>query len=208
MAASSLGVRSGSQRSVAKIESESIAFSLPKRIWALVALQMSAFSHLRHPRSAVATPAPVTPQLNGSAQSCSSSGREERTETTVPTSAATEESRKLKFMADALSSPWPAQEAFFIEPDLQEALDWVAARSPDEVMRAREEIICAIEARAAHLRASGAVEAWMSEADDILRGVAAGVNGPLLEELASITDYHDAGSIGIPAAYLMEYGYT
>ena len=64
-----------------------------------------------------------------------------------------------------------------------QAIEWEAARAEDGARRARDEMMAALREANWRLRSSGACEAWLAGADVRTRDVAAGVNGPLFEQL-------------------------
>ena len=106
------------------------------------------------------------------------------------------EALKLRFMSQALDTSWPADSnSQQFEPELQQCLAWISERSPASVMKEREEIMQCIEARAAELRASGAVDTWFQGADEQVRAVSASVHGPLLAELAQAVSFHDCACV-------------
>ena len=80
--------------------------------------------------------------------------------------------------------------------DVTEAARWTIQRSSGAVMRAREQIIQRIEARAAGLRREGAVERWMANASSDVARVAEGVNGPLFSELLREAEWVDQDVVG------------
>ena len=58
---------------------------------------------------------------------------------------------KLRFTLDALAQPDPFQQSVQLEPDVLRALDWMAARTPAQAMKDREQIVAELEARTAYL---------------------------------------------------------
>ena len=85
--------------------------------------------------------------------------------------------------------PLPAQVA--------DALDWCSSRPPEQRVAAREATIRHIERHAAALKNSGEVESWFRGADEIMRAVSDGVNGPLLEHLAKESGFHDLEAVSL-----------
>ena len=75
-----------------------------------------------------------------------------------------------------------------------EALDWQAARSPQEVMQQREEMISQLELANEELRSSGKSAHWFQGCDETTKKVAEGVNGYLLEELLIASKYCDVAA--------------
>ena len=64
-----------------------------------------------------------------------------------------------------------------------QAIEWEAARAEDVARRARDEMMAALREANRRLRSSGACAAWLAGADERTQDVAAGVNGPLFEQL-------------------------
>jgi hypothetical protein len=103
---------------------------------------------------------------------------------------------KVRFVTNAARS----KEAVFdkqavLDKDLLGALEWSAARSAQEVRRARESVICAIERLGEKFVNSGEVDRWFCEADEGVRSVSKCVNGPLFELLAKKAAYEDSECI-------------
>lgn len=98
---------------------------------------------------------------------------------------------KLDFFHDARRRPSPCKDAE-LDAAVASNLQWVAGQTPEEVIAQRERIIVSIEKLAEHIVQSGQCEAWFASADAATRKVASGVNGPLLQHLAEITQYKDA----------------
>ena len=76
-----------------------------------------------------------------------------------------------------------------------QAINWIAARSPEVIIEKREAMIASIEAADAALRASGLQKVWFGDADATLLAVAGGCNGHLLEQLLVASDYHDVACV-------------
>ena len=110
---------------------------------------------------------------------------------------------KLRFTLAALAQSDPSQQAVQLEPDVLRALDWMAARTPEQAMKDREQIISELEARAAYhwyaslcmcrlpgwvsppsfCRSSGACDRWKAEcASKSVGAVSETVCGSLLHE--------------------------
>ena len=64
-----------------------------------------------------------------------------------------------------------------------QAIAWEAARAEDVARRARDDMMAALREANRRLRSSGACAAWLAGADVRTQDVAAGVNGPLFEQL-------------------------
>ena len=113
---------------------------------------------------------------------------------------------KLRFMSEALQQPWPVADTGILDNDVQECLNWMASRSPQQIMAERETVMRDIENRAAVLRNNGAVDAWFKNSDDHVRRVSADVSGPLLAELASACQYHGQECVDFCRAGAPLYG--
>ena len=87
------------------------------------------------------------------------------------------------------SSPFESRTA--LPQDVLDAARWSLARSPAEVVRRREQIMCKIEKAAAELRESGQVANWAKRATPSVARVAEGVNGPLFEKLLKLAGWCD-----------------
>ena len=106
----------------------------------------------------------------------------------------------------ALKAPSPFLKQTRLDQDLQQAIEWIAARSATQVLhlccgmlcfawaqrqvkQEREQVISAIEEAGQELWKSGAVANWYADADRQVAAVSRTVNGPLLEYLAEVHDY-------------------
>ena len=89
----------------------------------------------------------------------------------------------------------PFERAKTPDKDLAKAIEFCAApeRSSSETIKGRNDTIELIEALGKKYKAEGTCEKWFEGADPVVRQVSATVNGPLMEELARIIDYHDPG---------------
>jgi hypothetical protein len=74
-------------------------------------------------------------------------------------------------------------------------LQWIASKTSAEVRVFREDVMCALETAGAQMCASGACRAWLGSCDDVTRGVAGGVNGPLFTQLLQATEYVDVDCV-------------
>ena len=72
---------------------------------------------------------------------------------------------------------------------VQEAIAWEARWSASEAVEKRRKMLGALRAANECLRRAGDTQAWFRQADKRVRGVAAGVNGPLFEQLLKETRY-------------------
>lgn len=105
---------------------------------------------------------------------------------------------KLRFALEAVRS----DEAVFdpevkLRCELEDVQKWLAARSAKEVRAERMRVIEKIERMATLLSERGDAHAWFEKADAELRGVAAGVNGPLLVALAELAGFCDVECIDL-----------
>ena len=97
----------------------------------------------------------------------------------------------LQHTLDAVASGNPVEQQFQLEGCLVEALEWQAARSPKQIMEEREAVICALEDACARMFKSGLVADWYAGCDENIKTLCRVVNGPLLEQLAKITQHCD-----------------
>ena len=81
--------------------------------------------------------------------------------------------------------------------DLEAAIQWTARREPEEVNRSRLHIIEEIESVATILCKAGSCADWLSSADPVVAKFCGEVNGPIMETLAKICDYHDAAAVDL-----------
>ena len=81
-----------------------------------------------------------------------------------------------------------------LDPDVVEAIEWQAERTPTEVIQQREAMIQKLEEANAALWRSGKCVKWFERCDDITRGVSKGVNGYLLQELLSASHHFDVAA--------------
>ena len=89
----------------------------------------------------------------------------------------------------------PFSSTVVLHADIIAAIEWQAARSADEVMQAREKVVCEIEALGARLWANGTVAGWYRGCDGAIARVSATVNGPLLEMLCAAARHGDPACI-------------
>ena len=118
--------------------------------------------------------------------------------------AALGESAKFDFTRDAVGICYDsARDASFFEKpvvldaSIHAAVAWAAATPPAVKARERERALDNLARRAQQLVASGRAEAWFAGAADTVRRVAATVNGPLCEALASELQYHDPECVNL-----------
>jgi hypothetical protein len=72
-----------------------------------------------------------------------------------------------------------------------QAIEWQAERTPAEVMQQREEMMSKLEEANAAMWESGKRAEWFQRCDGITKGVSAGVNGYLLQELLCASGHCD-----------------
>ena len=78
-----------------------------------------------------------------------------------------------------------------------QAVDWIAARSPEQEMAQREEMICKLEEANSVMWSSGVCRRWFEDSDDHIRAVAGGANGPLFEELLRASRHVDPECVSL-----------
>ena len=100
----------------------------------------------------------------------------------------------VSFMTEALHSPNVFDETEKVHDLNNVASVSIAGKDVVRIREDREATINAIEAAAQSFHAAGWCKAWLSNCDPAVRGVSATVNGPLCEQLAEATGYHDCGS--------------
>ena len=98
---------------------------------------------------------------------------------------------KHDFLATALSKEVNFDASLPLDVELIQALDWMADRTPSEIMQEREQIMQDLEARASQLVSDGCAGDWLSESDPYIKVISKDVNGPMLEHMASQTEFHD-----------------
>ena len=82
-----------------------------------------------------------------------------------------------------------------IPADVDAALAWQAARTPEQVINEREHIMSTLEAVGRRMWQDGSCQRWMHGADETIACVAKSVNGPLLEDLCKAAAYEDAACL-------------
>ena len=89
----------------------------------------------------------------------------------------------------------PFDQAKALDHDLIQAIEYCASpeRSSSETIAGRKSTIELIEALGRKFKEDGTCDKWFKGTDPDVRQVSATVNGPLMEELARIIDYHDPG---------------
>ena len=75
------------------------------------------------------------------------------------------------------------------------AINWEAELTEDQVVQRREAMIAKLEEADSHMRRSELAVDWFTEVDSGVRGVAGAVNGELLEQLATLTEFRDKGAV-------------
>ena len=97
----------------------------------------------------------------------------------------------LDFIKAALASDISFECSPSLSQEVMDALAWMESRSQEQIVCEREAMLCGLERHAEQLVKSGACSAWLNEADPYIKVISESVNGPLLEELARATLYHD-----------------
>ena len=82
-----------------------------------------------------------------------------------------------------------------IPADVDAALAWQAARTPEQVINEREHIMSTLEAVGRRMWQDGSCQRWMHGADETIVCVAKSVNGPLLEDLCKAAAYEYAACL-------------
>ena len=72
-----------------------------------------------------------------------------------------------------------------------EILEWIAARSVEQVNEYRVRTMDEIQKLAEHYIKTGEAQGWTEQGDDITQRIAKEVNGPLMEKLARRTGFDD-----------------
>jgi len=102
---------------------------------------------------------------------------------------------KLKFIIDARNRSNVGNERPEISRENLRALSWRNGKSVSDVIQVRERIICAIEKVAQNAIKTGLIDEWFVDAD--VKSVSAGVNGPIMEALATIGSFTDMEALDI-----------
>ena len=84
---------------------------------------------------------------------------------------------------------------FLLQVCVVEAIKWVAARTADEVMSEREEMISCLEQAADAMAVNGLKQKWFEGTDKHTRAVAGQANGHLMSVLLEASGYCDAGCV-------------
>ena len=103
--------------------------------------------------------------------------------------------RKIDFIEAAMDIEDPLIKVAPLDAAVDSALGWLSQLPPDEVISAREALICEIEGWGECLRSEGHCDAWLRDADPYVRQVAGTVNGPLLEGLAAKAGHLDLNCV-------------
>ena len=122
--------------------------------------------------------------------------------------------RMVAFTSAAVDGPDYFSMEAKLDADLQQAIQWVAARPAQEacvlglssflaqlqrcrvqVNAERLSIIAQIEKAGKQMRQSGAANGWFGSSDNKVRRICKGVNGPLLQMLAEACNYHDMAAL-------------
>jgi hypothetical protein len=79
--------------------------------------------------------------------------------------AGAKDERKLDYALDAVRGPSPFVNDVVLEVAVDEALEWQASKTAEQVMDERENMICALERADKLMRESGAVSDWFDGCD-------------------------------------------
>ena len=109
----------------------------------------------------------------------------------------TSDKSNIDFIHAALAADINFESSPSLSQEVVDALDWMAARSPQQIAEERESILRNLETRAEELVNTGAHEAWLNDADPYVKVISESVNGPLLAALARETNYHDPDCVDI-----------
>ena len=92
----------------------------------------------------------------------------------------------------AVALPWPHPPfRLFVRAQV---LQWVAARTPEEIIELREHVMSQIEEAGARLWRSKGVNRWMGGAETGVQRVSRSVNGSLFEQLLAQLDCGDVAA--------------
>ena len=106
--------------------------------------------------------------------------------------------RHLEHLKEALRRPHPWASNEVQLPDrVMAAVERSSKYSVEDLIKKREQTITELESRAHELWQTGAVQEWLSSADDVAGSISARVNGPLLEELARRTQFRDPAAVDL-----------
>ena len=97
----------------------------------------------------------------------------------------------MTFVAQAQAQPCPLGLNSAQKSSPAEAVEWLAARSSEEVRRTREQVVAEVERAGKALREAGACKEWMKRADKETIRISKYVNGPLGEMLEKATGFPD-----------------
>ena len=103
--------------------------------------------------------------------------------------------QKIDFIEATMDIEDPFIKVAPLDAAVESALGWLSQLPPDEVISAREALICEIEGWGECLRSEGHCDAWLRDADPYVRQVAGTVNGPLLEGLAAKAGHLDLNCV-------------
>jgi hypothetical protein len=78
---------------------------------------------------------------------------------------------------------------------LLQATEWIAARNAQEIIAEREAMIAGLEEANQQMWRSGLCQQWFEGADEAVRAVTKGVNGPLLAALLEASGYADVAVV-------------
>ena len=102
---------------------------------------------------------------------------------------------KIDFVEKSLRNEHCFKNAAVVHNDVRDAIEWIAARTPQQVIQEREATLQVLEATAAKCVSDGSCRRWLAGADAEVQRVSEHVNGPMLEALANHAGYHDVACV-------------
>ena len=88
------------------------------------------------------------------------------------------DTQKLEYAVNKVSQDFECERARHVPADERDPFNWLARRSPDEIIAERNRAMWRIRRMAMRLRESGATTRLFQESDAVTERVAASVNGP------------------------------
>ena len=102
-----------------------------------------------------------------------------------------DDNQKMAFTTKALSMDDPFVHSLSTPTDVEAALRWQAARSPEDVIREREYIITEVEKAGTVMWKSGRCADWFNGSNEQVKQVAQTVNGPMCHDFAAACNHSD-----------------
>ena len=75
------------------------------------------------------------------------------------------EEQKLLYTSRAIEAPDPFQQEMVFDAGVQDALAWMAGKTPAEIMEARESMVLALELANQKMQKNGVVQTWFEGCD-------------------------------------------